>query len=117
MFLFPILDMSFGLDESSAELLLSCSYLLAFSVGDGEGVDDSDSLRCTSRRLSDPGIFNLSVTVVLVLRQGELELLAKESPSEVVEEPGLVPFGENLALYAFLGLYEVDRFPVNFSNS
>lgn len=111
MFLFPILEMSFGLEESSTLLLFSCSYLFAFIVGDGEGVDDSDSLRWTNRRFSDPGIFNLSVQVVLVLRQGEFVLLPKESPRDVVEEPGLVPFGENLALYAFLGLYEVDRFP------
>lgn len=106
--------MSFGLAESSVTELLvfSCSYLFAFKVGDGEGVDDSDSLRCTSRRFS--GILNFSVVaVVLVLRHGELlELLATDSPREVVEEPGLVPFGENLALYACLGLYEVDLFSV-----
>lgn len=108
MFRLPILEMSFGLVASS-ELLFNCSYLFAFRVGDGEGVDDSDSLRCTSRRLSDPGRFNLSVSV---LRQGEFVLLVRESPREVVEEPGFVPFGENLALYAFLGLYEEDLFPV-----
>ncbi len=54
--------------------------------------------------------------LVHVLRQGEFVLLANESPRDVVEEPGLVPFGENLALYAFLGLYDVDRFPSSFAN-
>jgi hypothetical protein len=49
MFRFPILEMSFGL-ASSAELELSVSYLFAHSVGDGDGVDDSESLGCISRR-------------------------------------------------------------------
>ena len=59
MFRLPILEMSLGLG-SSVELELRASYLTAQRVGDGEGVEDSESLPWTSLRPSVTGRLSLS---------------------------------------------------------